>query len=135
MKFLLTFKLTKPAEQIFDCLADVNKFVSVHPIINRIDALGDNQYFVYESLKLGFIPYSFTYPATIERNIENKTITINATIMKLTKVELVFKISQHASYSLVEETITFRSPLPVKSIMKKVFTEQHQKLFKNIEDL
>jgi carbon monoxide dehydrogenase subunit G len=135
MKFLLTFKLTKPAEQIFDCLTDVNKFVSVHPIINRIDALGDNQYFVYESLKLGFIPYSFTYPATIERNIENKTITINATIMKLTKVELVFKISQHASYSLVEETITFRSPLPVKSIMKKVFTEQHQKLFKNIEDL
>ncbi len=135
MKFLLTFKLSKPTEQIFDYLSDMKKFVSVHPIITKMDALGNNNYFVYETLKLGFIPYSFTYPATVESNIENKTITINATIMKLTKVELAFKISQHVDYSLVEETITFRSPLPVKSVMKKVFIEQHEKLFNNIENL
>jgi len=135
MKFILTFKLTKPAEQIFDCLSDMKKFVLAHPIITKINALGSSNYFVYETIRLGFIPFSFTYPATVESNIENKIITINATIMKLTKVELAFKISQHTDYSLVEEAITFRSPLPIKSVMRKVFTEQHQKLFNNIENL
>ena len=33
----LLFKLNKPPDLIFDYLTDMQKFVSVHPVISKID--------------------------------------------------------------------------------------------------
>ena len=68
----LTFTLTKPADFIFDYLTDMDKFASIHPVISKIDRLGDNRYLVHETLKIGFIPYSFTYPVAIESDAANQ---------------------------------------------------------------
>jgi hypothetical protein len=44
-----------------------------------------------------------------------------------------FILKADPEYTIIDEEIHFKSPLPVKFIMQKVFKQQHEKLFKNIE--
>ena len=129
----LLFKLNKPPDLIFDYLTDMQKFVSVHPVISKIDKTGIESYLVYETLKFGFIPFSFTYPVTIEKNTIDKVVVIRATVMKMTKIEMKFVLKTDNDHTIIEENIQFRSPLPIKFIMQSIFRKQHKQLFKNIE--
>jgi len=128
----LSFKINKSADFIFDYLTDMQKFVSVHPVITKIDKTNNDSYLVYETLKFGFIPFSFTYPVTIESNFSDKNVIIRATVMKLTKIEMTFVLKAGKDFTVIEETIQFKSPLPVKSSMQNIFKKQHGQLFKNI---
>ena len=129
----LSFKLKKTPDLIFDYLTDMQKFVSVHPVISRIDSTGNDSYLVHETLKFGFIPFSFTYPVTIEKHQVGKIVIIRATVMKLTKIEMKFVLKTERGFTVVKENIQFKSLLPVKFIMQRIFRKQHSQLFKNIE--
>ncbi len=129
----LTFRTTKGLDYAFDILADMQKFVLVHPLISKIDDLGEDRYMVHETLKLGFVPFSFTYPATIEKNILDKKVIIRATVFRLNKIEMKFALKEENGFTIVHEEIHFQTPLPIKHIMKRIFKEQHEKLFKNID--
>lgn len=131
----LVFKVKQNLTLIFDYLSDMQKFVSVHPVISKIDVRGYNNYLVHETLKIVGIPISFSYPVTVISDEKNHEVFIKATVMKLTKIQMHFKISEGKDYSLVEESITFRSLFPVNSIMQKIFRKQHEQLFKNINAL
>lgn len=132
---IASYKVNKPVSVIVDYLTDMDKFVSVHPVINRMKKIGDNKYLVYETLKLGGIPFSFTYKTTIQCDQENKHIIMKAVVMGLTKINISFRVSQEIGYTFVDEKIDFRSVLPVKNIMTNIFRKQHAQFFKNIEDL
>ncbi|GAB2562161.1 SRPBCC family protein [Spirosoma areae] len=129
----LTFTIKKPVDFVFDYLTDVQKFVSAHPVITRIDKLGTTNYLVYETLKLGFLPFSFTYPVTIESDLTNKRVIMRATVLKLTKIDMNFILKPDGDCSVIEETIHFTSPLPIEGILQRIFKTQHQQLMKNIE--
>ena len=129
----LSYKLKKTPDLIFDYLTDMQKFVSVHPVIFQIDRIGNNSYLVHETLKFGFIPFSFTYPVTIEKHEVDKIVIIRATVMKLTKIEMKFVLKTEKDFTVVTENIQFKSLLPVKFIMQSIFRKQHSQLFKNIE--
>lgn len=131
----LTFKLNKPADFVFDYLTDMQKFVSIHPVITQIDKTGGDSYLVHETLKFGFIPISFTYPFIIEKNIIDKVVTFRATVFKLTKIEMKFTLKEDKNCTYVEEQILFKSPFPIHFIMKTIFRKQHLELFKNIEEV
>jgi carbon monoxide dehydrogenase subunit G len=131
----LSFKVNKPIETVFDYLTDMQKFVSVHPVISKMDNLSENNYLVHETLKLGFIPFSFTYPATVEQNFTDKKVLIRATVMKLTKIEMSYTLTKESGSTIISESIIFKSPLPVKSLMQRIFRKQHTILFKKIDDL
>ena len=131
----LIFKINKPIDTVFDYLTDMQKFVSVHPVISKIDSLSGNNYLVYETLKLGFIPFSFTYPVTIDQSFNDKKVLIRATVMKLTKIEMSYTLTTDNNSTIINETITFKSPLPIKSIMQNIFRKQHTLLFEKIEAL
>lgn len=126
---ILDHKIKKSADVVFDYLTDMKKFVAVHPIIYKMDDLSNGRYKVYE--KLGFI--SFTYSATVIGDSQNKTVNIKAVVMKITHVEMNFAIKSEGDYSIIHETIDFRTPLPIKGILKNIFTRQHKQLFLNIE--
>jgi carbon monoxide dehydrogenase subunit G len=129
----LSFRIKKNSDFTFEYLTDMQKFVSVHPVISKIDHLDNENYLVHETLQLGFIPFSFSYPVKIEKNKADKIVIIQATVFKLTKIEMKFVLTSDNDFTIIEEEIIFKSLLPVKFIMKKVFKKQHQKLFKNIE--
>ena len=61
----LEHKIKQRASVVFDHLTDMKKFVSIHPIIFKMDDLDGGNYKVYETLKLLRIPYTFTYKATV----------------------------------------------------------------------
>lgn len=129
----LLFRIKKNEDLIFDYLTNMQKFVSVHPVIYKINDTGNNSYLVHETLKFCFIPFSFTYPISIEKNILNKIVIFKATVFKLTNIEMKFVIKAENDHTIIEEEINFRSLLPVKFIMKSIFRKQHKLLFKNIE--
>ncbi len=129
----LTHKLKKPADFVFAHLTDMQKFAAVHPVIYKINRLDGNTYLIFEKLKIGFIPYSFTYTATVESHSANKMVLLRANVMNLATIEMHFAIKASGSGCIVSETITFESALPVKAIMKPVFRKQHTRLFLNIE--
>lgn len=131
----LRYTLNKTADFIFDYLTDMDKFASIHPMITRIESMGDNRYLVHETVKIGIFPYSFTYPVIVERDAGNHSVTMRATVMKMTHILMEYTIREEAGQSTVEETITFKSILPIKGVMEKLFREQHALLFRNMENI
>ena len=129
----LSFKLKKTPDFIFEYLTDMQKFVSVHPVISQILNTGDNSYLIHETLKFESIPFSFSYPVTIEKHLGDKIVIIRATVMKLTKIEMKFVLEAEKDFTIVKENIQFKSLLPVKFIMRKILKKQHSQFFKNIE--
>jgi hypothetical protein len=111
----------------------MQKYVSVHPVIYKIDNLGNDNYLVHETLKLLFIPISFKYPVTIEKNLAGKSVRMKATVFKWTKIEINFAVKTEGTDTIVDENVKFKSKLPVKFILKRIFRKQHNQLFKNIE--
>ncbi len=131
----LSFKVHKPSDFIFNYLTDMQLFASVHPVITRIEQAGNNEYKVFEKFMLGPIPYAFTYKAFLQSDKFQNMVTINAIVMRLTKIEMQFHIVEEHGFCTVNEKVTFKSPLPIQSLMQKVFKSQHTKLFENIDKL
>ncbi|MBK9673165.1 MAG: hypothetical protein IPO70_13185 [Bacteroidetes bacterium] len=129
----LSFVIQKESDIVFDYLTDMQKFASVHPIISSIDPLSNENYLVHETLKIGFITFAFTYPVTLIKDEQSKIVIIKATVFKLTRIEMKFSLVADKDFTRIEEEILFKTILPIKNIMKRIFTKQHQLLFKNIE--
>ena len=129
---LLTHIINKPAEVVFNFLADTGKFVSVHPVITKMKPLENNKFLVFETLKAGFLSHSFTYTVIIEADKENNKIVMTAIVMKRTRIKMTFTITESNSYTLINEEIIFHSWLPIKSLMQRIFKKQHILLFENI---
>ena len=130
---ILKFKIDKSPKLVYDYLTDMTKFVRVHPVITKIDKIGDTEYLIHETLKLGFLPLNFTYPVSIDQNSVEKTVEMNAIVMKLTKIKLKFSITPEDEFTIIEEKISIKSMLPIKSILQSIFRKQHKILFQNIE--
>ncbi len=129
----LSFSINATSDFIFDYLTDMQKFASVHPVISKIDKTGIDSYLVHETLTFCGVPFSFTYPVTIESNSIKMLVIMRATVMKFTRIEMTYVIMADKDFTLIEENIQFQSPFPLKSIMQYVFKKQHTQLFKNIE--
>ncbi len=127
------YTINTPESFVFEHLANMQKFVSVHPVITKIEKIEGKKFRVFETLKSGVIRYSFTYTATVESNKEIRTVNIKARIMKLTSIEMAFSIAEVNGFSIIKEEINFKTVLPVKSLMQKLFMKQHKQLFINIE--
>lgn len=131
----LSFTIHKDLDLVFEQLTDMQKFAAVHPVITKIDQNTNGHYLVHETLRFAFIPFSFSYPASVEQRFADKTVWMRATVFKLTKIEMRFRLTAEQNFTRIEEEIQFKSPFPIQFLLKKVFREQHEKLFKNIEAL
>lgn len=129
----LSYRLKKSPQFIFDYLTDMQKFTAIHPVISQIDKISEENYLVHETLQIGFIPFSFTYPVSIEKNEINHSVIIRAIVFRLTKIEMKFTLKADGDFTIVEEEIQFKSPLPIKFMMERIFRKQHQQFFKNME--
>ncbi len=86
-------------------MTDMQKFVSVHPVITKMDKVSEGKFLVHETLKLGFIPFFFTYPITIESNTIDHSVMICATVMKITTIKMSFVLNPDADFTGVKEII------------------------------
>ena|SRR5690554_633602 len=132
MKLTFTVKMDK--QTVFGFLTEADKFVSVHPLIYKMTQTGNNTYKVFEKMNIGFIPYYFTYEATVESGKSCDQVEINANIMGLTKIKMLFKLHNLDEATFVEEQISIKSYLPIKRMVHRLFKKQHALLFQNIEN-
>jgi carbon monoxide dehydrogenase subunit G len=129
MNLVLTFEVKKPIETVFENLTDMQKFVSFHPIIDKIERISDNNYRVHETLGFGF---RFEYFVAINPNLSEKTVEMKATVLKFTKIEMNFVLKSIDGFTRITECIDIKSPFPVKRIISRIFKKQHQILFENM---
>ena len=135
MSLVLTFEVKKPIETVFENLTDMQKFVSFHPVIDKIELISGNTYRVHETLKFGFIPVKFRYLVVINSNPNEKTVEMQATVLKFTKIEMNFVLKSVGDFTNITESIHFKSPFPLARIMRRIFKKQHQILFENMDFL
>jgi len=129
---ILQHKIAKPPAVVSKYLTDMLKFVSVHPVIHKMDRLNGDDYLVHETLKVGPFPIYFTYPVTITSSDDRRTVTIRAVAMKVVRIGMTFTIREIPTGTLVEEEVVFVSWLPIKFIMERIFRKQHTRLFENV---
>jgi len=128
----LTFVLRKDANSIKNYLINTDKFVEVHPLIYKMQALGEGNYKVYEKVKFGVIPYKFTYRAAI--TYDDTTVTIRATIMRINRITMTFSFKENDGQTTVDENITIQTPWPIRKYMHRLFSDQHELLFRAIDN-
>ena len=129
----LSYQFDHSCEHVFSYLTDPKKFTSVHPIITKLEKIDKDTYKVYESMELGPFPYNFTYKAQFFPNFENYQLTIKAVVSGIVHITMDFRLQDFDGKCHLVEDVTFKSVLPVARMMEKVFREQHQTLFENIE--
>lgn len=129
----LNFTVNKPINEVFEYLTDMQKLVSVHPIIFRIDKIKNNEYLVFEKLKMLFIPVVFKYKAIVEGNSTSDKASIKATVMGMIHITMNYELIANNGQTNITEYINFRSVLPVHFAMKRIFKVQHEQLFLNID--
>jgi carbon monoxide dehydrogenase subunit G len=132
MNLKLEFKVNKPWQTVFENLIDMDKFVSFHPVIDKIEPLSVKYYLVHETLKFAFLSVSFKYDVFLSSNPAKKTVEMKATVMKFTKIEMFFALKSEDNSTTVIESIHFKSPFPIKKIMSQIFKKQHSILFANM---
>jgi carbon monoxide dehydrogenase subunit G len=132
MSLNLSFKVEKPIETVFENLTDMQKYVSFHPVITKIEAISNNNYRVHETLRFGFIPVTFQYLVVINSNLAEKKVIMVAIVLKFTKIEMNFVLKTVENFTIITESILFKSPFPLKGIMSRIFKKQHSILFENM---
>lgn len=128
----IQFQVNLPLKTVFDYLTDMQKFVSYHPVITKIDKTGTDAYLIHETLKLGLVPISFTYPVKVTQDNIAKKVIFEATVMKVNQIKMEFTLVEEGGSTQIFENITFKTFLPIKPIMAKIFKAQHEKLFNNM---
>jgi carbon monoxide dehydrogenase subunit G len=129
----LSFSLTASPDHVFRYLSEPALFTTVHPVIQKMEPLGDHMFKVFERIKLGFIPYSFHYVAQITDNMEKKTIRMEATIRKSSRIIFDFSIRPGQNGTIVEEDIQVEGMGWLKSLLEQFIRHQHNILFSNID--
>lgn len=107
-------------------------FASIHPVISKIEAKGGNRYLVFETIRMGPLPVSFTYPVVIRHDISKYFVYMQAVIFTLTTVEVSFNLSAENGVTTIEENIHVKSLPLLNSMTMGVIKTQHSVLFENI---
>lgn len=126
-----TFIVKKDIRTVIEYLTDTEKFVSVHPLIYKMVAVGDDTYRVFETLKVGGIPFRFRYRARI--TYQPGAVLIRATVMGLTKLSMHFTFFEDEGHTVVTERFEIQSLLPLSRFMNRLIEAQHQRMFEAIE--
>jgi len=130
----LFFQLHTSPEVVFPYLSDMDLFASVHPVISKMVSTGTNQFMAFETMNMGPIPFSFSYPTVVHHNLTKGVIEMQAVIFKMTTMEISFNLSAQNGVTTIEEDIQIKSIWPLKSLIFGLVKTQHAKLFKNIEE-
>ncbi len=131
----LSFYVNKPSDVVFDYLTDMQKLITVHPVIFKIDPITANHYLVFEKLRFAFIPVTFTYTVEVSHNFAEKSVVITGNVKNRIKIEMNYRLLPEGLGTRVNETVLFQSRWPVKRMMSMIFRKQHKQLFKTINDV
>lgn len=125
--------LQKKRDTVSRCLTDPDVFVSVHPLIWKMESLGTGVYRVFERVSLGPFSYGFRYKVTVTNSAIRDMARMNAAVTGLVRLRFDFRLTTKPGGGVeVPEDVQITSLLPVGGFMKRLLAEQHAILFRNI---
>lgn len=127
------FKVNKDIFTIKQQLTNAEKFVLVHPLIYKMTDLGENEYKVFEKIKLGILTFRFTYKASITD--EKNSVKIVATVLGMATISMSFTFQHEDKVTVVKERLIIKSLLPINNYMNRLIEKQHRIMFANIQSM
>lgn len=124
----LQYTLNQPIDTVFECLSNMQKFCDAHPVIYKIDMLGNNEYRFYE--KQLFFTFSYCVSLT-----ETKPVTYVSMYSKVqpgVSLNLYFRLKAEGGITYVEEEVDVKAPIIIKQVFERILKSAHQKMFANI---
>ena len=126
-------QLSKSPSAVLPYLAEMDLFAKMNPVIEKIEKLDDNRYRVHEKMKMGPVFHRVSYPMTLEIDPTIPKVEYHAVISGMAHIYITMILSGDHNHCQVQETIRFRSFLPLFFMIKSIFIKQHRILFENID--
>jgi carbon monoxide dehydrogenase subunit G len=134
MPLQLTANLPAAPEQVWPYFTEMDRFVSVHPLIVSAKPLPDGRYRIRE--RSPYAPWLggiTRYTARIEPLESHRLVRMHGRVAGgLVKLELTFRLEPTATGTHLQETVQFRSGLPVAPLLRGVFRKAHTQLFQQL---
>ncbi|MCF8450887.1 MAG: hypothetical protein K9G49_13525 [Taibaiella sp.] len=122
-------------EDAYGFFFDLNKFVSVHPVIYKCDLLAENSYLFYERLKFAGLSLSFSYKVVIEHAVPHTQVIMFSEIRKGVTLRLIFDFSESNGKTKLTETIIFTGPFFIKSTFVSFLEKMYLKMVDNMNKI
>lgn len=133
--FTLLHKVSQPLPVVEGMLTDLVAFGQLHPLMERVESLGQGLYRVYEfkPLPLG-LKIRFHYDALVSIETESRSILYQAWPNGM-QIEIRFKLSEStdAVSTVVEESVRIQGFFLFIGLLKKAVMESHKTLFANMK--
>ncbi len=123
----------KSIAEVYAILIDLKKYGQFHPIITDVKKIEANRYNIYETVRMGLIPFRFIYPATVFTKESTDQIGYDAVVMNLVKIKMDFTLCPiNAQTTKVVEKISIKSILPVHWYLSRLIKKCHIELFDRV---
>ena len=132
---IVIHRIHKSSTFIFEALSKMETFATLHPVVNKIELVGREQYLFFESLKIGLLSFAFSYPVFVHSIEAQQRIIMKATIFDKILLNVNFDITGQNDFCVVREEITITTWLPIRTVMKMIVVKHHKQLFANLENL
>lgn len=126
----LNHSCSQPVDLVFPFIADIQKFVSIHPVLFKADEVKPNYFLLHEKLNK-HLPFSFSYYVTMVEVIPNQKVVMHSNIFKLVDLTLTFDFiyNQQTQVAKVTELIEIKAPAIIKYQFTKMISKIHVQLF------
>lgn len=128
---ILSYTLNTPIAHVFECLSDMQKFCDAHPVIFKVDSLGNNQYKFYE--KIAFV--TFSYAVSIEKTEPLTYVAMYSKVQPGVYLNLYFRLKTEGGITYVEEQVDVKAPIIIKQVFERILANAHKKMFAKIGSL
>ncbi len=122
-----------PHRHVYTALRNFKTFAELHPLMINAEEKTKDEFIITEKMQLPFgLSTSFKYLTRVIEQ-ENGSIKYSAkpVIMKL---DIVFSFTQNNTNTIVHEQIEIGGPRLFAGMLKKLLSESHDQLFKNLAD-
>ncbi len=129
---ILVHHLPRKINEVYPYLADMGRFVSIHPVIYKHENISGNNYKLYERLTVAGLGISFSYPVSIETAVLDKQVILFSEIRKGVKLRLVFDLVAEGDTTKIIETVSFKGPMLIAPVFMSFLERTHIRMMDNI---
>jgi hypothetical protein len=129
---VLKHNIPYPVTSVYPYFSDINKFVSIHPVIYKCDPVSIKEYKLYEKLSLGLFKVSFSYIVIMETTAHNVKVVMFSIIRKGVTLRLTFDFTTTPGGTEIIETVEFSGPFGIGGFFLNFLTKVHRKIVDNL---
>jgi hypothetical protein len=118
--------------EAYNYFSDIDKFVSIHPVIYKCAPIEENAYLLYERLKFAGLGISFSYKVVFESRTPHLQVIMFSEIRKGARLKLIFDFRSNNDQTILTETLWFDGYAVIKPFFIPFLAKTHIEMIKNL---